>query len=146
MGSSSGKNKSRFLGLPHGTAVYHLKKNVLFKYVKLAGDHYCFRCGQEITSVADLSIEHKQPWEGVDPSLFWDLDNIAFSHVRCNRPHRASKGRAIVYYPPAGMAWCSIHQDFLSVESFSRHKQRWNGLQTKCRECTARLKRERRSA
>jgi hypothetical protein len=34
--------------------------------------------------VKDFSIEHKQRWLDVDPALFWDLTNIAFSHFICN--------------------------------------------------------------
>lgn len=35
-------------------------------------------------SADDWSIEHIEPWIGVDPDLFWDLDNITFSHKKCN--------------------------------------------------------------
>lgn len=42
----------------------------------------CFRCDQEIKRVEDLSIEHKVQWR--TPEQFWNLANIAFSHLRCN--------------------------------------------------------------
>lgn len=70
--------------MPHGTASNRLRKSIMFKYVVMAGENFCFKCGAEIESVDDLSIEHKEPWEGVSPELFFDLDNIAFSHLRCN--------------------------------------------------------------
>jgi hypothetical protein len=57
--------------------------NLLQKYAEDA----CFRCGEKIERIEDLSIEHKKPWEGISVELFWDLDNIAFSHLRCNLPH-----------------------------------------------------------
>lgn len=50
-------------------------------------ENNCFKCGLAIDSPAELSIEHKEPWEGRSVELFWDLDNIAFSHLVCNRPH-----------------------------------------------------------
>ena len=31
--------------------------------------------------IEDLSIEHKKPWLDEDPRLFWDMGNIAFSHI-----------------------------------------------------------------
>jgi len=52
----------------------------------------CFVCGEKIDSVAELSIEHKKPWLDVDADLFWDLENISFSHRKCNRPHNPYRG------------------------------------------------------
>jgi uncharacterized protein YdaU (DUF1376 family) len=46
-----------------------------------------------IETADELSIEHKLPWEGVSVKLFWSLDNIAFSHLRCNRNHRYHKSK-----------------------------------------------------
>ena len=39
-----------------------------------------------IKTVEGLSIEHKTPWLDRENAkeLFWDLDNIAFSHLSCN--------------------------------------------------------------
>lgn len=37
-----------------------------------------------IGTVQDFSIEHKEPWFNVAPELFWDLGNLAFSHLSCN--------------------------------------------------------------
>ncbi len=90
-----GKNtkKAETLGMPHGTASNRLRKSIMFKYVVMAGDNYCFKCGAEIESVSELSIEHKEPWEGVSSDLFFDLDNIAFSHLRCNSGSRRDSGR-----------------------------------------------------
>lgn len=91
MGSNA--QKAATLGMPHGTANNRLRKSIMFKYVKMAGENYCYRCGAEICSVDDISIEHKEPWEGVSADLFFDLDNISFSHNRCNVPHNR-------YVPP----------------------------------------------
>ena len=87
------KKKAETLGMPHGTAVHRLRKSLLYKYVKMAGENYCFKCGAEIESVDDISIEHKEPWEGVSAELFFDLDNVAFSHLKCNVGSRRNSGR-----------------------------------------------------
>lgn len=86
--NNSNKHKSQFLGVPFGTACNKLRKNILFKLLQKLKENICFRCHLEIVTVGDLSIEHKEPWEGRSIALFWDLDNIAFSHLHCNRPHK----------------------------------------------------------
>lgn len=50
----------------------------------------CFRCKEKIDSVDDFSIDHKDPWlHSTDPKkLFFDLENVAFSHEKCNYKHR----------------------------------------------------------
>lgn len=88
MSYDSNKVKSEFLNMNHGTAQHRLRKLILFKYITLAGDDICFKCNMKIIKVEDLSIEHKQSWLNVSTDLFWDLDNIAFSHLRCNKPDR----------------------------------------------------------
>jgi hypothetical protein len=95
----------------------------------------CFKCGNRIEIVDDLSIEHKVPWEGTDVKLFWDIDNIAFSHLACNRPHRPSHGLRKV--GPKGTAWCWGHKLFLPVAQFYPSARHWNGLCDRCIECTA---------
>lgn len=84
MSEQGNKNKSEFLGMPHGTASAQLRKMILFDLVKKCGLDTCYRCGEKIESIDDLSIEHKEAWLGVDVKLFWDLNNIAFSHLNCN--------------------------------------------------------------
>lgn len=84
----SNEKKTATLGMPHGTATGRLRKNILFHLLRKYGESVCFKCSQDIERVEDLSIEHKKPWEGVSADLFWDLDNIAFSHLRCNLPDR----------------------------------------------------------
>jgi len=78
------KKKADQLGMPHGTASNRLRKQVLFSLIKRLDEHYCYQCGAEITSVEELSMEHKTPWLDNSPDLFWDLNNIAFSHPSCN--------------------------------------------------------------
>ena len=84
--TNSNKKRTIQLGIPHGTATSKLRKMIMFKLLKEANLNWCFQCGNEIESVEDLSIEHKIPWMDSDnpKELFWDLENIAFSHLNCN--------------------------------------------------------------
>lgn len=80
------KKKFDQLGMPIGTASNRLRKLVIFSLLKKLGENFCFQCGAEIESEEDLSIEHKIPYlDSENPkSLFFDIDNIAFSHLTCN--------------------------------------------------------------
>lgn len=134
------------LGKSAGAANNQLRKQLLFKYVQAVGDHFCFKCEAEIETVDDFSIEHKLPWEGRDAALFWDLDNIAFSHVRCNRPHEyrgaSEKLRKI---SPEGMSWCSVCKLHKPTEAFCLKRAKWNGYNGECRACQKAYKDARRS-
>lgn len=80
------KKKSEQLGMPIGTASAKLRKSILFNILKETGKNICFQCGKEINSEDELSIEHKVPWlDSSNPvELFFSLENIAFSHLKCN--------------------------------------------------------------
>ena len=82
----SNQKKAEQLGMPIGTASNRLRKSIIFNLLKEAGKNFCHQCGGEIESVEELSIEHKTPWlDSENPvELFFDLDNIAFSHLSCN--------------------------------------------------------------
>jgi hypothetical protein len=78
--------KNNQLGMPFGTASNRLRKMVLFDLLVQSGKNYCFQCNKLIQSVDELSIEHKIPWlDSENPKLlFFDVCNIAFSHLNCN--------------------------------------------------------------
>ena len=80
------------LGMSFGMASSRLRKSVLFMLMKKCDMDECYQCGKLIDSIDDLSIEHKTPWLDSDNprNLFFDINNIAFSHLVCNR--RASHG------------------------------------------------------
>ena len=80
------KGKAELLGMPFGTAQGKLKKALLFELAGLLGRLGCYRCNEKIESIDVFSIEHKMPWGAAkDPAkVFFDLGNIAFSHIRCN--------------------------------------------------------------
>lgn len=128
---SNNVKKSETLGMPHGTASHRLRKMILFKYVVLAGDNYCFKCGAEIESVNDLSIEHKYPWEGVSAELFWNLENIAFSHIKCNVPDRRYRLRNV----EDGTSWCRTCRTHKPLSMFHKNKSKSTGIHDECKSC-----------
>lgn len=79
------KQKS-LLGMHPGSAANKLRKHIMFDMVVRLELDTCFHCGEKIKTPRELSVEHKTPWEGAtDPrETFFDLDNIAFSHLGCN--------------------------------------------------------------
>src|SRR6476620_6165346 len=83
---SSNAKKVEQLGMPQGTANARLRKNLTFHLAKQLGQHFCFRCEKEIETVEEFSVEHKEPWlDSENPSdMFFNLENIAFSHLKCN--------------------------------------------------------------
>ena len=78
--------KSKQLGMNPGTAAHRLRKQILWWYIQQTNDDICFQCGKKIEQIEDLSIEHKVPWLDSDKpvALYFDLSNIAFSHIKCN--------------------------------------------------------------
>jgi len=94
---NSNQRKAETLGIPHGTAQNKLRKKIIFALIseQLAAGNVCFVCKETIQSDDDMTIEHIKPWEGREngKDLFWDLDNIAFSHKWCNRPHTFREGK-----------------------------------------------------
>lgn len=76
---------------------------LLFELAKKLKMNTCFRCGKKIKSVADFSVDHKQSWLRADNpfAAFFDLTNVAFSHLDCNcnaamkkrLPHGKTKSR-----------------------------------------------------
>ena len=83
---SSNRKKYEQLGMPLGTASNKLRKQILFSLVQETGKDFCFQCGETIKSIDNFSIEHKIPYlDSDDPvGLFFDPENISFSHLKCN--------------------------------------------------------------
>lgn len=77
--------KSAQLGMNVSTATGRLTKDIMWRLIVQTNQNMCFHCGKEMTR-EDFSIEHKVPWlDSENPQdLFFDLDNIAFSHLSCN--------------------------------------------------------------
>lgn len=78
--------KEKQLGMKLGTANSRMRKALLFQLAKKCNMHFCYQCGAEIEHIEEFSIEHKEPWlDSHNPiALYFDIDNIAFSHLFCN--------------------------------------------------------------
>lgn len=78
--------KEKQLGMPIGTASNRLRKLIFFELVVATGNNICYRCGKEIETPKELTVDHKKDWlDKKNPiRLFFDLNNIAFSHHSCN--------------------------------------------------------------
>lgn len=82
----SNEKKNKQLGMPHGTASSQLRKSILFYLATMCNLTTCYRCSNIIQNIEEFSIEHKEAWLDSDnpKEKFFDLDNIAFSHLKCN--------------------------------------------------------------
>jgi len=80
------QKKNRQLGMNVSTASNRLRKLLLFDLAGKLNLLKCYRCGGLIKIIEEFSVEHKIRWQdSKEPAkLFFDLDNIAFSHLRCN--------------------------------------------------------------
>lgn len=126
------KRATEFLGINYGTARGQLTRLILFDLAKKANLDTCYRCGKKIETVKEFSIEHKEAWFNNNKDLFWDMDNIAFSHFRCNcqEPNlqrRKDNGD--------NKAWCSICEEWKDKKHFNKKASRWNGVSNECRDC-----------
>ena len=70
--------------MSYSTAGNRLKKMLFFKLVQETKKDRCFRCDEKITNYIELSIDHMDAWLDQDNSVFWNLNNIAYSHLTCN--------------------------------------------------------------
>lgn len=85
MGSHN-EAKAKKLGMPFGTASSQLRKALLFSFAQKLKLDTCFQCADTIENIDQFSIEHKVPWFNSQTPIesFFDLSNIAFSHISCN--------------------------------------------------------------
>ncbi len=113
----SNKKKDLQLGMSHSTASNQLRKIVLFNLLVKHKENNCYRCTKPIEEIEQLSIEHKTPWlDSKNPvKLFFDLENIAFSHLNCNISE-ARKPFKILDKP--GYLWCWRCQTYKKCDEF----------------------------
>lgn len=143
MGKNSNAVKSKQLGMSHGAAAHHLRKQIMFGLLNELKRTNCFRCGKVIINVSELSIDHKVPWlHSTDPiKLFFDPANIAFSHLKCNKTDRPKGPNK--KHPPPGLWWCCNCQAFRPISRFSRTKHRYRRTHaSECYDCRNKRKKE----
>lgn len=80
------KKIEELLGEKLSTAKSKLNKLLMFELAKKCNMDTCFCCGKKIENIEEFTIEHKESWLlGDEPArLFYDMDNIACSHTKCN--------------------------------------------------------------
>lgn len=76
------RQRAELLGMPYGTAEKQLRKAIIYELAQQLGKNVCRWCNSAIDSPDDLAITHVQDWQE-DAASFWDLANVAFSHVSC---------------------------------------------------------------
>lgn len=130
---TSNERKTKQLGISYGTACGRLRKQIMFMLSQECNRDTCYRCGEKINHVEEFSIEHKQGWEGVSSDLFWDLNNIAFSHLACNKPQIYFGKKRVV--TPEGTSWCVACKSIKDVKLFHKCSSKSSGYQSKCMEC-----------
>ena len=128
--SDSNQRKAEILGMPFGTACNKLRRMVMFELLRRHGENICFKCGKEILRAADLTLEHKEPWQSAGPALFWDLKNIAFSHKQCNL--RMGYVRRKI---TDGKLWCSDCKQYRPVSCFHKETRQRTGYAMLCKDC-----------
>jgi hypothetical protein len=108
-----------------GTAMGRLRKAIMFEMAGKLGMLNCHRCSQPITDIDQFSIDHTEAWETAENPIetFFDLNKIAFSHLRCNvgagsKPNKKyvdAKERSRVqfsrFYAKHGDAWNAIRNE-----------------------------------
>ena len=129
--TNSNKKKSEQLGMPHGTASGRLRKKILYDLLVRLKENFCYQCENEIQSETELSIEHKTPWLDNSPELFWDLNNIAFSHLSCNAGAARNPRKGITLHPSqnAYRNGCRCNECKV-IQKDKRKDQRVRGINT----------------
>lgn len=126
--------KQSQLGMNPSTASHRLVKDVLFKFVQLHHPN-CYKCGKPLTRDT-FSIEHKTPWlDSDDPvGLYFDLDNIDFSHLACNvggrRKEPARHGTASKYSSGCRCAECTAAIAKAHRDSYTPERRKAKYLRT----------------
>lgn len=121
---------SDLLGMNVATASHLLRMDMMFSLAQQLRMTLCHKCGEDIESSRDLSLDHIRPWRAVSAELFWDLSNVSFTHKRCNKIDRPARKVG-----PEGMLWCYVHKSFLPAINFGKDPARWNGARAGCFEC-----------
>lgn len=161
----SNERKFETLGMPYGTANNKLRKRIIYNLLQTIEAYrekfgpisegsdengkweyparrlgiYCSRCGTEITSDDDMTIEHIKPWEGRENGrdLFWDYqNNIGFSHKWCNVAHvHPGSPRDSMKKFTSLEKYCPVCDTMKLLEDFSLNTSKPSQRENECRIC-----------
>lgn len=109
--------------MDYATASTRLRKMVLFHLIKQLNLDICFRCKLKITDYRDLSLDHIKDWldEPNGKDLFFDVENIAFSHIKCNISTRRSRVIELTC-DGCGITFIKLLRDYKKLHSKGRKK------------------------
>lgn len=129
------KKKAKQLGMNPSTAGGRLRKTIIFNFAQKLNLDICFQCGEKIGSIEEFSIEHKIPWLNSETpvDLFFNLDNIAFSHLSCNCKAARKPNKIDVSDGTQTCRMCGIVKE---LEEFGNRKINASGKDTECLECS----------
>ncbi len=117
------------LGMNPGTASHRLVKDILWKLVCQTDQDICSKCSLKMDR-DNFSIEHIIPWlDSEDPvKLFFDLDNISFSHHACNirAARRKTKSLEIPHGTSNGYDGYKCRCTKCKLARSERDKHTWN--------------------
>ena len=93
-------------------------RQILFDMVRKLQRDTCYQCDKPILTLEEFSIEHKTPWLHASNAaeLYFDLDNIAFSHRSCN--YGAARSARKVELKDDGTHWCGGCQAYKPESDF----------------------------
>jgi len=131
------KKKSEQLRMSFCKASAKLRNKLFFSMLQQLNRDICYRCGTRILNEDDFSVDHKEPWLDASATLFWDLDNIAFSHRSCNSAASRVPHKIIC---PVGKNWCNVCKDFLDSDNFGNNRTTLSGKQRYCKSCRKKRK------
>jgi len=101
------EKKKEQLGMNPSTASGRLVKDILWDLLVKTNQDSCCKCNKPMTRET-FSIEHLKPWlDSDDPvSLYFDLNNISFSHMSCNFSdiRRTTESRLNYYQKMTGVS------------------------------------------
>ena len=123
--------KTEQLGMNFSTASGRLRKMIMFNLIKKMDENWCYRCGGEIESPEDLSTEHKISWldSETPQELFFDLENISFSHKSCNYSFGRRK-RGLTHPSHESYRRGCRCDECKEIEKLRRREQRKRGINT----------------
>ena len=100
-------------GISASTLRMRSLRRLMFYLVTATDMNKCSRgdCSNKskIITMDNFSVEHARPWRGNPPGLYYDTDNIVFSHRACNRSDQ----------DPLARLYCYSCQSMVSSEDFN---------------------------